>query len=101
MSVARRSLGCGTRFTKWAASSRSTVLVTEVGCTCRRALATAIGSAPVLLKLSNISNSYREKVKPDGRRASSTRAITICWARTSDVTAAIPSATSPQPCSIH
>ncbi len=57
MRVARRSLGCGVRRTSPAFSSRSTALVTLVGCTCRRALAFAIGNAPDLVKCSSVRSS--------------------------------------------
>lgn len=53
------------------------------------------------VNVSSVSNSYRANVSPDGLSTSSTRAIMICCARITEVTAAMPSATSPQPCFVH
>ena len=46
-SVARRSVGWGTRRTRPSACSRSTMLVTLVGCSCSRSPITRIGSRPL------------------------------------------------------
>ena len=56
-SVARRSVGCGTRRTSPSACSRSTMLVTLVGCSCSRSPITRMGSRPWREKLSSTSAS--------------------------------------------
>ena len=72
-------------------------MVTDVWCTCNRDPSTLIGNAPRREKNSSINASYRANVIPNGRTTASARDTAICCARTNDVTAAIPSAASPQP----
>jgi len=71
--------------------------VTLVTCTWSRSDAFVIGRAPPRLNANNRNNSYREKLRSYGRSAFSTRASRIWCARITDVTATMPSATSPQP----
>ncbi|CAM5460510.1 hypothetical protein SVIOM74S_03869 [Streptomyces violarus] len=68
-------------------TSRSTVLVTEVGCTISRSPILDIGSSPALEKVSSTSASYRAKVRPYGLTTASTSASRICWARMIEVIA--------------
>ena len=96
-SVVRPSVGCGIRSTRPSLSSRRMACVTLVTWTCRRSEALVIGSAPLLLNASSRSSSYREKLRSYGRNAVSTRASRIWCARITDVTATMPSATSPHP----
>src|SRR5271166_4436491 len=95
--VVRPSVGCGTRSTRPAASSSRIACVTLVTCTCSRSEALVIGRAPERLNANSRKSSKREKLRSWGRNAFSTRASRIWWARMTDVTATMPSATSPQP----
>src|SRR6516162_6127601 len=91
-SVPLPSRGLGRRRTRPSRSSRSTVLVTLVGCTMSRSPITRSGSAPVRLNASSTSASYLAKVSPYGRSRPSSPVRSICWARMIEVTAAIASA---------
>ena len=55
--VARRSVGCGIRRTSPSAWSRSTMLVTLVGCSCSRSPIMRIGSLPLRANVSSTSAS--------------------------------------------
>ena len=74
----RPSSGFGRRTTMPCASSRSMVLVTDVGCTMSRSPMTLSGSAPARLNDSRTSASYLAKVSPYGRRIASSSASRIC-----------------------
>lgn len=63
-SVPRPSLGLGRLATSPDLTSRSTVLVTDVGCTISRSPILDIGSSPDLEKVSRTSASYRANVSP-------------------------------------
>src|SRR5215472_1518233 len=91
-SVPRPSRGLGRRRTRPSRSSRSTVLVTLVGCTMSRSPITRSGSAPVRLNASSTSASYLAKVSRYGRSSPSSPVRSICCARMIEVTAAIASA---------
>ena len=73
------------------------MLVTLVGCTCRRAIALAIGIRPSRVKASSRSISYRANDRPNGFSAASMRAMRICCARITEVTTDMPVAASVQP----
>jgi hypothetical protein len=73
------------RSTSPAATSRVIALVTLVGCTISRLPMTLSGSAPVRLKCSSTSTSYRANVSPCGRSTSSYRPSRICWTRITEV----------------
>ena len=99
--AARPSTGCGSRTTNPSRTSRSTVFVTLVGCTCSRAMALAIGIRPWRVKPSRRSISYRANDSAKGFRAASMRAMSSCCARMIDVTTDMPAAASVQPCADH
>src|SRR3954447_7732187 len=96
-SVPRPSLGLGRLATRPDLTSRSTVLVTDVGCTMSRSPIFDIASSPSLEKVSSTSASYRANVSPYGLTTASTSASRIWCARMSEVMAAM-DGTLPQRC---